>query len=425
MKCRLEDITLNIVDGVHGDCEPQDDSGYYFISVKDMDGDHIQYDGARQITPEAYHNAHKRTRLESGDVLFANTGDTIGKMLLATPTSVKLGQTTFQKSIALLKPNTDIVTVDYFYYVIMSNRLLLKKAAVGSGQKNLLLSDMRPFIVEIISDKVKQDEVVRYVKAIDRKITLNNAINAELEKTAKLLYDYWFVQLDFPDENGKPYRASGGVMEYNTQLKWDIPKGWKVGKVPDNDLCKLIGSGVDKFDSEKVYLSTSEVDGMEITDHSIMVDYDSRPARANMQPTLNSVWFAKMKDTLKHLLISDGAEDLVNDYLLSTGFAGLQCTADSIYYVWNYLNAGYFESKKNQIATGATQQAINDTDLEDFDIVIPNSNILKRYNAVVTPYYKLITRNKFQSKELSEIRDFLLPLLMNGQVTVKPEEAHR
>ena len=81
--------------------------------------------------------------------------------------------------------------------------------------------------------------------------------------------------------------------------------------------------------------------------------------------------------------------------------------------------------KDCRIATGATQQAINDTDLEDFDIVIPNSDILKRYNAVVTPYYKLITRNKFQSKELSKLRDFLLPLLMNGQVTVKPEEAHR
>lgn len=312
----------------------------------------------------------------------------------------------------------------YLYYWLSTKKAYLFQISTVTRTPILNKTTFEDILVPLPS-KTVQDQVASVLLPISRKIAHNSAVNAELEKAAKLLYDYWFVQFDFPNENGDPYHASSGVMEYNTQLKREIPKGWKVGKVPDNDLCGLIGSGVDEFDGEKVYLSTSEVDGMEITDHSITVDYDSRPARANMQPTLNSVWFAKMKDTLKHLLISDGAEDLVNDYLLSTGFAGLQCTADSIYYVWNYLNAGYFESKKNQIATGATQQAINDTDLEDFDIVIPNSDILKRYNAVVTPYYKLITRNKFQSKELSKLRDFLLPLLMNGQVTVKPEEAHR
>ena len=312
----------------------------------------------------------------------------------------------------------------YLYYWLSTKKAYLFQISTVTRTPILNKTTFEDILVPLPS-KTVQDQVASVLLPISRKIAHNSAVNAELEKAAKLLYDYWFVQFDFPNENGDPYHASSGVMEYNTQLKREIPKGWKVGKVPDNDLCGLIGSGVDEFDGEKVYLSTSEVDGMEITDHSITVDYDSRPARANMQPTLNSVWFAKMKDTLKHLLISDGAEDLVNDYLLSTGFAGLQCTADSIYYVWNYLNAGYFESKKNQIATGATQQAINDTDLEDFDIVIPNSDILKRYNAIVTPYYKLITRNKFQSKELSKLRDFLLPLLMNGQVTVKPEEAHR
>lgn len=320
--------------------------------------------------------------------------------------------------------NSEAYNPYYLYYWLSTKKAYLFQISTVTRTPILNKTTFEDILVPLPL-KTVQDQVVSVLLPISRKIAHNSAVNSELERAAKLLYDYWFVQFDFPDENGNPYRASGGVMEYNAQLRREIPKGWKAGKVPDNILCKLIKSGVDEFDGEKVYLSTSEVDGMEITNHSITVDYDSRPARANMQPTLNSVWFAKMKDTLKHLLISEGAEVFVNDYLLSTGFAGLQCTADSIYYVWNYLNAGYFESKKDQVATGATQQAINDTDLEDFDIIIPNSDVLKRYNAVVTPYYKLINRNKFQSKELSEFRDFLLPLLMNGQVTVKPKEACR
>lgn len=421
---KLEDITLNIVDGVHGDCEPQDDSGYYFISVKDMEGDHIQYSSARQITPESYREAHKRTRLESGDVLFANTGDTIGKMLLATPESVRVGRTTFQKSIALLKPNLDFVTVDYFYYVIMSNRLKLKKAAVGSGQKNLLLSDMRPFLVKIVDDKLKQAELVRYMKAIDSKITLNSAINTEIEKSAKILYDYWFVQFDFPDTEGKPYRSSGGEMEYNKQLKRDIPKGWKAQKLSTTSLCKMISSGIDVFEGEKIYLSTSEVDENEIINHTVTTDYTNRLSRANMQPQLNSVWFAKMKDTKKNILVNEGAEILASNYIFSTGFAGLQCTPTTLYYIWNYLRGNYFERKKNLIATGATQQAINDDDLKSFDIIVPPDILLERYNEIVAPFYHRITKLKFENKELTALRDFLLPLLMNGQVTVVADNGH-
>lgn len=301
-------------------------------------------------------------------------------------------------------------------------RSRLVNESSGSGQPYLNTDILKDIIIRLADEK-EREFIVSIIHTIDRKLDSNNAINAELEKTAKLLYDYWFTQSDFPDANSKPYHSSGGAMEYNAQLKREIPKGWSAAKVPNNSLCKLICSGINEFDGEKIYLSTSEVDGSEITDHSITVDYESRPVRANMQPMMDSVWFAKMKDTLKHLLVNDGAEILVSDYLLSTGFAGLQCTTDSIYYVWNYLNAGYFESKKNQIATGATQQAINDTDLKDFDIVIPQFEVLKKFNTAVTPYYRLITRNKFQNKELTELRDFLLPLLMNGQVTVAMTES--
>ena len=247
---------------------------------------------------------------------------------------------------------------------------------------------------------------------LSRKISLNNAINTELEKMAKLLYNYWFVQFDFPNAEGKPYHASGGDMVWNEQLMCEIPQGWKVQKLSKTSLCTIMSSGIDTFSGEKIYLSTSEVDNSEIVNHTVMTDFANRLSRANMQPRLNSVWLAKMKDTVKNILVNEGAEILVSEYIFSTGFAGLQCTPTSLYYVWNYLRGGYFEKKKNLLATGATQQAINDDDLKCFDILVPPDDLRSHFHKTVEPYYHMITNLKFENKELTAHRDFLLPLLI-------------
>ena len=412
MKYTLEDITLNIVDGVHGDCDPQDDSGFYFISVKDMEGDHIQYDGARQITHEAYREAHKRTRLESGDVLFANTGDTIGKMLLATPESVRLGQTTFQKSIALLKPNLDFVTVDYFYYVIMSNRLLLKKAAVGSGQKNLLLSDMRPFVVEIISDKGKQEEIVRYGKAIDRKITLNNTINTELEKVAKLLYEYWFVQFDFPNAEGKPYRASGGEMVYNELLKREIPKEWKV--VPLNKVMaeskRALPDDADKDGMFGLDLSIMPSNSMCLNQRGSASDFDSN----RFQLSKYDLLFGSIRPYLRKAGFS-AFDGVVNGTIMNFHCKSAQ---DYSFALCTLISEGIFQyADTRSRGNGTRMPTINATELLDYTFVY-DKEMAKAFNKQVSQYWKLIADNINQNYELTALRDFLLPLLMNGQVKV-------
>lgn len=230
---KLKDITLKIVDGVHGDCENEENSGYFFVSVKDLSGYYIDYANARQITFNDYTTAHKRTELEEYDVLFANSGHTIGKMLQAKKHTVKLGYTTFQKSVALLKPDISIVDPDYFYYLIKFNVEGLRKAAVGSAQKNLLLDDIRNFKIDIKHKYEIQNRTILSMFLIDKTIELNNKINTELEAMAKTIYDYWFLQFDFPNEEGKPYRSSGGKMVWNEQIKREIPDGWRVDKLAD------------------------------------------------------------------------------------------------------------------------------------------------------------------------------------------------
>ena len=180
MDTTLSQITLNIVDGVHGDCQPDENSGYYFISVKDMRDFRIDYSEARQITGGDFAKATKRTKLEANDVLFANTGDTIGKMLRITNSTAKIGVTTFQKSIAILKPDLNKIDPLYFYYLIRFNIPGLRATAVGSGQKNLLLDDIRTYKINVPHNRSIQKKVAGVLSVIDRKIELNTLINDNL-----------------------------------------------------------------------------------------------------------------------------------------------------------------------------------------------------------------------------------------------------
>ena len=114
---------------------------------------------------------------------------------------------------------------------------------------------------------------------------------------AMTIYDYWFTQFDFPDANGKPYRQSKGAFIHNDQLRKAIPVGWSVDSIIDNPLSSVITPGVDTFDI-KEYLATANVNGTDILTGPL-VDYDNREGRANMQPAVNSIWFAKMKNSIK------------------------------------------------------------------------------------------------------------------------------
>ena len=242
---KLETITQSIFDGKHGDCKNKNGSGCYFISVKDLREYDIDYSNAREIDESDFSQAYARTNLESGDTIYANTGDTIGKSIFVVENEL-IKRTAFQKSLAVIKPNVEFVEPRYLYYLLKYETPRLRKAATGSGQKNLLLSTMRDFSVDII-ERGKQKKLVEVLGGIDDKIRINNAINDNLAQQAKLLYDYWFTQFDFPDENDKPYRSSGGQMVWNDLLKKKIPLGWEV-----KTLSELLKKNTQSFDYSSV-----------------------------------------------------------------------------------------------------------------------------------------------------------------------------
>lgn len=169
------DICSKITDGKHGDCVNEDNSGYYFLSAKDIKNGSLNYNGSRQITKRDFEETHRRTNLECGDVLVTNSG-TIGRMAIATndPRTVK---TTFQKSVAILKPKTTDINSKFLFHLLTSKLLHFNNISAGAAQKNLLLRDIRSLKIKFPVD-------------IDEQIQVSNKCDFIRDKTYYLVQHY-------------------------------------------------------------------------------------------------------------------------------------------------------------------------------------------------------------------------------------------
>ncbi|MGI6759015.1 MAG: restriction endonuclease subunit S [Bacilli bacterium] len=318
------------------------------------------------------------------------------------------------QSLISIVPKKDITAL-YLYYYLKNSYGRIRKLSDITGIRGSLSGDLlKSFIIEY-PDLDTQKKITTTLRTIDRKIENNKKIINELESMSKTLYDYWFLQFEFPNKEGKLYRTSGGKMVWNEELKREIPEGWKVDNLMESSLCGDIKAGVDYFETKK-YLPTANINGEEITDGEY-ISFDNRESRANMQPVKNSVWFAKMKNSIKHLTIPENSDWFINKYILSTGFQGLKCSEDSLAYIHCIINSNWFEVFKDMLSHGATQESVNNEDLKNIKFAVPSVDVLKRFSAIVFP----ILEKKFsiikENQELTALRDFLLPLLMNGQVS--------
>jgi len=192
---RLEELCAHITDGKHGDCEGQADSGFYFLSCKDVADGKLLYEGARQITEADFLDTHRRTRLEPSDILITNSG-TIGLMAVALPNELTR-RTTFQKSVAILKPIRAKVEPRFLYYLLKTESDRLIAFAGGTAQKNLLLRDLRAFTVRVPPHSI-QRRIASILSAYDDLIENNTRRIKILEDMAQMIYREWFVNFRFP-----------------------------------------------------------------------------------------------------------------------------------------------------------------------------------------------------------------------------------
>ena len=408
---KLIDCCEFISDGDHLP-PPKSDSGVPFITISNITGQNKLSFEDTMFVPESYYNGlNENKKAQKGDILYSVVGS-FGK-----PVYVDFDkQMVFQRHIAILRPKRN-VNARFIYYTMLNPQFykLVDKLAIGCSQRTVTLDTLRNIEVNL-PDKDIQDKMVGILSLIDEKIDINNNVNDNLEQQLMLLYDYWFTQFDFPDNDGNPYQTSGGKMVWNDTLKRNIPENWKVQSVISNCLSSIIKPGVEIFNT-KTYLATADVKGTSISTGTI-VDYDGRESRANMQPSINSVWFAKMKNSIKHLYLNKEMEPIISSSILSTGFCGLQCNEISFEYIASYVSNAYFEIHKDMLAHGATQEAVNNDDLAGVHIIIPEDTVLRAYHETTQAIYAQISKNVCENQELVKLRDWLLPMLMNGQATI-------
>lgn len=418
MLIELQKAGIKLIDGDRGTRYPSKEDFYdkeycLFLDTGNITAKGFDFSSTHFITQQK-DSSLRNGKLERNDIVMTTRGS-VGNVALYDE-SVPFDNVRINSGMIIIRCG-DSCSPQLLYYLLQSPfvKKQINDMISGSVQKQLPVSIINR--IKIIKDYTSMN--VRVIYDLDRKIKLNNEINTQLEELARTIYDYWFLQFEFPNEEGKPYKSSGGKMVYNEQLKREIPESWEVKTLKNSRLFSIIKQGVEYF-SKKIYLATANVIGNDIIDGNV-VDYENREGRANMQPTLNSVWFAKMKNSIKHIFISKSDKWMIDKYIISTGFMGLQCGENSFPYIVGFISSKYFEKLKDYRSGGSTQEGINEEDLNLFPIIEPTDDILIKYANLVTSLIEKLNKNRKENQELSSLRDFLLPLLMNGQVTFNEE----
>ncbi|EFH9460650.1 TPA: restriction endonuclease subunit S [Escherichia coli] len=309
------------------------------------------------------------------------------------------------------KPGYDI---DYIYYALKLELKRLREKAQGSQTKFLTM----PILTSIsLRDFVESEQstVSKILKILDKKIALNNRINAELETMAKTLYDYWFVQFDFPDANGKPYKTSGGKMEYNATLKREIPAGWSVTNI--GSITKTVLGGTPSTENDDYWknanipwLSSAETASFPVVSSEQMI---TSSGIENSSATLLS------KGTVVISIVRYIRPSILGiDAATNQSVVGIR--ENDIYkssFIYSYFCSEV--PRLMSLRTGAQQPHINKGVIDESPIALPPSSTLVEYYKLANPVFDKIMAIAFQNHELVRLRDWLLPLLMNGQVTVK------
>ena len=316
----------------------------------------------------------------------------------------------------------------FIYYNLYQDAFFehMMKGAKGTkmprGDKNQILEFEIPnFSYEI------QQKIANILTDIDNKIDLNNRINDNLERMAKTLYEYWFVQFDFPDDKGKPYKSSGGEMVYNDILKRDIPVDWEV-----HHLEKCIDKIIDYRGRtpKKLYSEWSE----KITDIiAISAKHIKNGKLVNLENAnrVDEILYSKwMKEKLVEgdvLMTSEAPCGeffyLIGDvkYCLSQRVFAIRANSQYINHSCLYFELS-FGNGYSQImgkVSGSTVFGIRQDELRTVNVLIPNKELQETFSKEINSIYKRIRNNEKQNQHLSLLRDWLLPMLMNGQVKVE------
>ncbi len=367
---------------------------------------------------------HERFGLEYGDIVVCEGGEPGRSAIWKN----EIPNMKIQKALHRIRVKTGYSNEFLYYRFLLAGRTGdLEKYFIGSTIKHLTGVNLKRIKFTFPTFK-EQKQIAKVLSSLDSKIELNNRINAELEGMAKLIYDYWFVQFDFPISKeyaekignptlaGKPYKSSGGKMVYNGELKREIPEGWEVRKIGNVLKTELGGTPETKINEywkgEIPWLNSGEIANFPIIDAEERISLE---AVKNSATSIMPVGTCVLSIT-RHLRPSILAIEACANQSVVGIYESEKIKAP---YVYPYLKSQI--SRLMSLRSGAQQPHINKGTVDESLIIIPSDKVLDKYYQIVEPLYNKIINSAFESGKISSLRDWLLPMLMNGQVKVADE----
>ena len=382
--------------------------------LSDNDVKYVTYD---------FHQRNKKSQLHRNDILIARHGDNGKACVFENDFPAQA------LNVVIIEPDLKKMSPYLLRYMLESEYVKRQiQGAVGGSVQGVVNTDTIANLSIPIISNIDYLAVEQILTNIDAKIGNNNAICSNLEAMAKLLYDYWFVQFDFPDENGKPYKSSGGKMVWNEDLKREIPAGWEVKRVGDiistergisystpniktgegvpmlNLATFMPGGGDYKADGLKHYLG-------DYPKNKVLKPYEL--IMCNTQQT--AIKFET--DIIGRAML---VPDIFDGDVVFSHHVNVIRTMDEDmkYYLLYLFNSDYYHKYISGFTNGTNILGLSFNGVEDYLTESPSAKILKMFGERVLEVEKKKSEIFLENQQLASLRDFLLPMLMNGQVKV-------
>ena len=348
--------------------------------------------------------------MEKGDIITPLTEQAIG-LLGSTAIIPESGKYIQSQDVAKVTCKKGMIDHDFAYYLIPSKCI---KEQLSAAAQQTKIRHTSPDAIKackvFVPPLSEQKKIASVLSALDDKIALNKKMNQKLEAMAKRLYDYWFVQYDFPDKNGHPYKTTGGSMTYNETLKREIPVGWEVKTLAD--LAEYVKTTT-KFDKAFNYVSTDNMlpqkqglsgENLKPASGNVLCYEKDDILISNIRPYFKKIWYADQSGTCSTDVLCIRSQN-----------------SDNSCFVYKTLWQDDFFDYVMQGAKGSKMPRGDKTRIMNYPICIAKENfdeLIKKFSALTIPMQAIIQKNTKEISRLTKLRDKLLPLLMNGQVVV-------
>ena len=389
---------------------PQKISKYFggdikWLRASDLTGSFV-YDTERKLTVAGYKSAGKSATMFPADSLAISKSGTIGVL------GILKAEMCGNRAVINIRVNPDKADMQYVFYTLKNDREILLGKTSGSIQKNLYVSALETLPLRH-RGKSEQQEIADVLSALDAKIDLNNRINAELEALAKTIYDYWFVQFDFPDAKGRPYKSSGGKMVWNDALKREIPAGWEVGVLADFVALVKEGAAPDDVDAGTPYVGLEH-----IARKSIVLSSWAMAEQATSNKTAfacGDILFGKIRPYFHKVGLA-----MMNGITSTDTIVMRPRSPEVAAFALENVFSDEFVEAATHGSTGSKMPRADWKVMQNYRIAKPpkSSTLFAQFQSIFNPIAGKIEASVNENRELTQLRDWLLPLLMNGQVRV-------